>query len=61
MLKKIFQNSSKSIIKRFKYTKTTIKSQEQEEKELDSLYNKKIDKEIDWLDYVSKIHATRNG
>lgn len=61
MLKKVFQNSSKSIIKRFKHTKSAIKSQEQEEKELESLYNKKIDKEIDWLDYVSKIHATRNG
>ena len=61
MLKKILFHPSKSIIKRIKHTKCTIKTQEEEEKQLESLYKKKFDKEIDWLNHVSKLHATRNG
>ena len=51
----------KTLIKRFKHTKKKEYCQEKEEKDLERLYKKEFDKEIDYLNYVSKVHATRNG
>ena len=51
----------KTLIKRFKHTKNTKYCQEKEEQDLERVYKKEFDKEIDYLNYVSKLHATRNG
>ena len=37
-----------------------IKTQEQEEKDLEDMYKKDFIEEMNLLDYVSYIHATRN-
>ena len=58
---RIILKKPKTLIKRFKHTKKIEYCQEKEEKDLERLYKKEFDKEIDYLNYVSKVHATRNG